>query len=31
MRSNIGLQMVMAAYEGDAKRVEKLLNKGAPV
>ena len=24
-------QMVMAAHEGDAKRAEKLLNKGAPV
>ena len=31
MGMSLSEQMVMAAYEGDAKRVEKLLNKGAPV
>ena len=31
MGMSLSEQMVMAAHEGDAKRVEKLLNKGAPV
>ena len=31
MGMSLSEQMVMAAHDGDAKRVKKLLNKGAPV